>query len=130
MVFRDVDEIAEDVYRRSSARLSELRAANQRMAAESRALTEQTAGKIRQTVERAENETRKAGRSLDDQSTVLGDERSALAEPVQPGAGDLYDQREAIARSAAARRSGTVVTPIDDDGDDEAEYYRRRSWLV
>ncbi|WP_280435776.1 hypothetical protein [Nocardia carnea] len=130
MVFRDVDEIAEDVYRRSSARLSELRAANQRVAAELAALTEQTAEKIRQTVQRAEYETQEAGRRSDEQATALDNELSAPGETVQPALGDMYDQREAIARSAAARRSGTVVTPIDDDGDDEAEYYRRRSWLV
>ena len=127
MVFRDVDEIAEDVYRRSSDRLSELRAANQRMAAEIRAMTEQTAANIRQAVEQAEQE---AAHSPEEQTTAPTAQRSALVETSRPGAGDPYDQREAIARSAAARRSGTVVTPIDDDGDDEAEYSRRRSWLV
>lgn len=130
MVFRDVDEIAEDVYRRSSDRLSELRAANQRMAAEIRAMTEQTAANIRQAVEQAEKEAQKAARSPEGQTTVPTPQHSAPAETNRPVPGDLYDQREAIARSAAARRSGTVVTPIDDDGDDEAEYYRRRSWLV
>lgn len=43
---------------------------------------------------------------------------------------ETREQREAIARSAAARRVNDVVTPIDDDGDEEAEYYRRSSWLV
>ncbi|WP_280402600.1 hypothetical protein [Nocardia carnea] len=130
MVFRDVDEIAEEVYRRSSDRLSELRAANQRTAAEIRALTEQTADNMRQLAEQAEKETQKAARNPEEQITVFGAERSAPVESNRPVAGDVYDQREAIARSAAARRLGTVVTPIDDDGDDEAEYYRRKSWLV
>ena len=44
-------------------------------------------------------------------------------------AGDL-DPREAIARAAATRRRNSVVAPVDDDGDNEAEYYRRKSWLV
>ena len=130
MVFRDVDEIADEVYRRSSARLSELRAANQRMAAEFQALTEQTAANMRQAAERAEKEAQTAARSPAEKTTALETERPAPVETSRPVAGDVYDQREAIARSAAARRSGTVVTPIDDDGDDEAQYYRRTSWLV
>lgn len=130
MFFRDVDEIADDVYRRSSDRLSELRAANQRVAAEIRALTEQTAQNMRQVAEQAEKEAQAAALGPEEQTTALEAERPAPMETGRPVAGDLFDQREAIARSAAARRSGTVVTPIDDDGDDEAEYYRRKSWLV
>jgi len=44
-------------------------------------------------------------------------------------AAELLAHREAMARSAAARRSGDVVVPIDDE-DPEGEYYRRASWLI
>ena len=71
MVFRDVDEIADDVYRRSASRLSELRAANQRTAAEIQALTEQTAAKLRQAVERAQQEEHTAERSDEEQATAF-----------------------------------------------------------
>ncbi|MGV9751856.1 hypothetical protein [Nocardia farcinica] len=55
----------------------------------------------------------------------------AFGEPTERErmAAELRAQREAIARSIAARRATDVVTPIDDD-DPEGEYYRRESWLV
>ncbi|MEV2218697.1 hypothetical protein AB0E01_02320 [Nocardia vinacea] len=45
-------------------------------------------------------------------------------------AAEAREQRDAIARSIAARRANDVVTPIDEDDDPESEYYRRKSWLV
>ncbi|MGV9820326.1 hypothetical protein [Nocardia xishanensis] len=45
-------------------------------------------------------------------------------------AAEEREQREAIARSIAARKSKGVVTPIDEDDDPESEYYRRKSWLI
>ncbi|MBF6268442.1 hypothetical protein [Nocardia farcinica] len=56
----------------------------------------------------------------------------AFGEPTERErmAAELRAQREAIARSIAARRATDVVTPIDEDDDPEGEYYRRESWLV
>lgn len=44
-------------------------------------------------------------------------------------AAELRAHREAMMRSAAVRRNGDVVLPIDDE-DPEGEYYRRESWLI
>ncbi|VFA94221.1 Uncharacterised protein [Nocardia farcinica] len=56
----------------------------------------------------------------------------AFGEPTERErmAAELRAQREASARSIAARRATDVVTPIDEDDDPEGEYYRRESWLV
>ncbi|MFI6363355.1 hypothetical protein ACIBG0_11470 [Nocardia sp. NPDC050630] len=43
---------------------------------------------------------------------------------------EAREQREAIARSIAARKAHDIVTPIDEDDDPESEYYRRKSWLI
>lgn len=43
---------------------------------------------------------------------------------------ELREAREAIARSAAARRANERFEPVDYDGyDPEGEYFRRKSWL-
>ncbi|WP_328388230.1 hypothetical protein [Nocardia sp. NBC_00416] len=136
MSFRDIDEIADEVYRRSAARIDELRAANQRVAAENRALIEQSAERIRQTLQHAEAGKKEAGQDHPaDRHGPWGDrvEQFGMPQPDRSRSAELRqqdEQREAIARAAAARQDRTVVTPIDDDGDDEAEYYRRKSWLV
>ncbi|MBF6219820.1 hypothetical protein IU479_17075 [Nocardia abscessus] len=42
---------------------------------------------------------------------------------------EAREQREAIARSMAARRANQTVTPVDDE-DEEAKFYQRKSWLI
>ncbi|WP_063037153.1 hypothetical protein [Nocardia grenadensis] len=137
MSFRDLDEIADTVYRRSAARIEELRAANQRVAAENRALIEQSAQRIRTRLQQAEARNHEAAQvsKTDQQEPWTGREQeSSTSQPdhrAQPEQlEELRQQREAVARAAANRQNRNVVTPIDDDGDDEAEYYRRNSWLV
>lgn len=137
MSFRDLDEIAETVYRRSAARIEELRAVNQQVAAENRALIEQSAQRIRTRLQQAEARKHEAGQvsKTDQQELWIGREQeSSTSQPDYRAQSEqleeLRQQREAVARAAANRQTRNVVTPIDDDGDDEAEYYRRNSWLV
>lgn len=127
MSFRDLDEIAEETYRRCRSRLEVLRAETQRAAAENQVLLEESVQRIRRKLRQAEAE---AGGRVDAQDAAV--EHRPDPWPGDPGVqrDEPSLRREAIARSAAARRSGTVVTPTDDDGDYEAEYYRRNSWLV
>ncbi|MEV3962675.1 hypothetical protein AB0M34_17525 [Nocardia sp. NPDC050193] len=137
MSFRDLEEIAETVYRRSAARIEELRAANQRVAAENRALIEQSAQRIRAGLQQAEALKPEAAQvsKTDQQEPRPGrGQESSTSQPDHRAQSEqleeLRQQREAVARAAANRQHRNVVTPIDDDGDDEAEYYRRNSWLV
>lgn len=116
MVFRDVDEIAEDVYRRSAARLSELRAANQRMAAENRALTERTAERIRQAVEKADKESRQAGRRLDEPAPAAGDQQFSEAANDIRVTDERRDQWSTAACPAAVPRTGTTAAPVGETG--------------
>ncbi|WP_327149704.1 hypothetical protein [Nocardia sp. NBC_01329] len=134
MSFRDIDEIAETVYRRSAARLDELRAANQRISAENRALVEQSAQRIRRTLQQAEARERQAEEVQSphrEEPWPAQEQQSGMLRPAhRTQSEELRQQQEAVARAAAARQSRNVVTPIDDDGDEEGEYYRRNSWLV
>lgn len=136
--YGDEIERAGEEARRRLARLREDMADwNQRVAATSRALTEQSTHEMRQfwteqervlAQHRAEAEKdRKDAEGRQPQET----EAVRLREEAQrPADEEARKQHEAISRSAAARRANDVVTPIDDDGDEEAEYYRRSSWLV
>ncbi|WP_280252369.1 hypothetical protein [Nocardia abscessus] len=57
------------------------------------------------------------------------DEAAAEAEVGQRLEDEAREQREAIARSMAARRANQTVTPVDDE-DEEAKFYQRKSWLI
>ncbi|MGY2008730.1 hypothetical protein ACW9HJ_22030 [Nocardia gipuzkoensis] len=56
-------------------------------------------------------------------------EAAAEAEVEQQLEDEAREQREAIARSMAARRANQTVTPVDDE-DEEAKFYQRKSWLI
>ncbi|WP_040837949.1 hypothetical protein [Nocardia brevicatena] len=141
--YGDEIERAGEETRRRLARLREDMADwNQRIAATSRALTEQSAHEMRQfwteqerilAQRQADAEQGRAERDRRDAEERQPRETQAVrlrGEAQRPADKEARKQREAIARSAAARRANDVVTPIDDDGDEEAEYYRRPSWLV
>ncbi|MBF6337381.1 hypothetical protein IU450_15965 [Nocardia abscessus] len=57
------------------------------------------------------------------------DEAAAEAEEKQRLEDEAREQREAIARSMAARRANQTVAPVDEE-DEEAKFYRRKSWLI
>lgn len=102
------------------------------------ALQQRAAQRIQQTVGEAKEQAEREKRELTDSPPSGGGQL-----PADPAAGEINDssallsreeelrrQREAVQRSTAIRHAHNTVAPIDDDGDEEAEYYRRKSWLV
>ncbi|MGW4736725.1 hypothetical protein [Nocardia xishanensis] len=99
---------------------------NRRTADKSRELAEQSAAAMREFWEEHGEEIAKAQAEAEERERQ---EVEARAEQERLAA-EAREQREAIARSIAARKSKGVVTPIDEDDDPESEYYRRKSWLI
>lgn len=137
--YGDEIERAGDEARRRLARLREdMVEWNQRIAATSRGLAEQSAREMRQFWVEQERVLAQHQAKADQEGKDAEERQLQEAEALrlhEEEAQRLRDeesrpQHEDIARSVAARRANDVVTPIDDDGDEEAEYYRRKSWLV
>ncbi|GAB2670149.1 hypothetical protein [Nocardia goodfellowii] len=123
----EIERIAEETRRRSAMLLEELGDVRSRTARKSEELAEQATLEMAQFWEEKAEEFAKAQAEAEEKERA---EMEARAEKERLMA-EAREQREAIARSIAARKSKDVVLPIDDDDDDpEAEYYRRESWLV
>lgn len=118
----EIERIGEESRRRSRMLLEELEDIKQRSADADRELAEQSAIEMRQFWEEQAAELEKAEAEAE-QARTEAEERERVET-------DAREQREAIARSIAARKAHDVVTPIDEDDDPESEYYRRKSWLV
>ncbi|WP_040792074.1 hypothetical protein [Nocardia paucivorans] len=130
------DDIVGQAERLTRNLLATLEEQKRRSAAEMRELNEQSAQRIQAAMKQHVQETATKRAEVRDQPSV--EQPRPAADTQVPRVDESYrlrdeeirEQREAMARSAAARRANNVVTPIDDDGDEEAEYYRRSSWLV
>ncbi|MBF6167342.1 hypothetical protein IU486_21670 [Streptomyces gardneri] len=57
------------------------------------------------------------------------DKAAAEAEAQRRLEDEAREQREAVARSMAARRANQTVAPVDEE-DEEAKFYQRKSWLI
>ncbi|MEV6140238.1 hypothetical protein AB0L63_30200 [Nocardia sp. NPDC051990] len=122
----DMEQIVEEIRRRSTMLLDEFEEINRRTADKDRELAEQSAIGMRQFWEDHAEELAAAKAEAEEKERL---EVEARAERERLAA-EAREQREAIARSIAARKAHDVVAPIDDEGDEESEYYRRKSWLI
>lgn len=100
------------------------------------ALQQRTAQRIQQTVEEAKEQAERGNRESSGPPAEVGQPTDIAAREgngsaaLSPREEELRQQQEAVRRSTAIRHAHNTVAPIDDDGDEEAEYYRRKSWLV
>ncbi|MEV4236833.1 hypothetical protein AB0J47_16835 [Nocardia sp. NPDC049737] len=121
-----MEQIVEEIRRRSTMLLDEFEEINRRTADKDRELAEQSAIEMSRFWEDHAEELAKAKAEAEEKERL---EVEAQTERERLEA-DAREQREAIARSIAARKAHDVVTPIDEEGDEESEYYRRQSWLI
>ncbi|MFI6775616.1 hypothetical protein [Nocardia sp. NPDC050412] len=122
----EMEQIVEEIRRRSTMLLDEFEEINRRTADKDRELAEQSAIEMGRFWEDHAEELAKAKAEAEEKERL---EVEAQTERERLEA-DAREQREAIARSIAARKAHDVVTPIDEEGDEESEYYRRQSWLI
>lgn len=119
-VLRDLEQIFDEHDRRASMLRYELDEINHATAERDRLHDEETGPRLEELRLAAEAEAERERLAAEQEQA----ERARLAAEAQ-------EQRDAIARAAAARRAQNVVSAYDDDDDDpESEYYRRKSWLV
>ncbi|MGK8520517.1 hypothetical protein ACRS6B_02640 [Nocardia asteroides] len=107
-------QLAAENQRRMSLLLDEIRSINEQTAATGR--------------EFADRLTADMDQFWADQVAEL-DRAAAAAEEKQRREDEVREQREAVARSLAARRANQTVTPVDEE-DEEAKFYQRKSWLI
>ncbi|MEV6337485.1 hypothetical protein AB0M12_22530 [Nocardia vinacea] len=122
----EIERIFDEHDRRSRILREELVEIEQRSAERGREFVEQINIEMREFWEEHAEELEKAQAEAEERERR---EVEARAEQERLAA-EAREQRDAIARSIAARRANDVVTPIDEDDDPESEYYRRKSWLV
>ncbi|MFE3545478.1 hypothetical protein ACFXK0_21150 [Nocardia sp. NPDC059177] len=119
-VLLELEQIFAEHDRRASLLAIELDEINAATAERDRRHEEETAPELARLLAEAEAEA--------EQARLVADQEAAEKARLEA---EAQEQRDAIARAAAARRSHNVVSPYDDDDDDpESEYYRRKSWLV
>ncbi|WP_040794617.1 hypothetical protein [Nocardia higoensis] len=121
----EMERIIDQCRRDAAAIESDLAEINRRTAETSAMLTEQSRAAMREFWEVHGEAISRAQAEAEEQERREAEERAEQ----ERQAAELRAHREAMARSAAARRSGDVVVPIDDE-DPEGEYYRRESWLI
>ncbi|MFQ6393078.1 hypothetical protein ACLMAJ_06480 [Nocardia sp. KC 131] len=106
--------LAEENQRRMSILLGEFQEVQEDTAKNGREFAAQAAAEMNQFWEEQAPATEQAEKEAEEKERLETEAR---------------EQREAIARSIAARKAHGTVTPVDDD-DPEGEYYRRKSWLI
>ncbi|WP_067861412.1 hypothetical protein [Nocardia shimofusensis] len=121
----EMERIIDQCRRDAAAIENDLAEINRRTAETSAILTERSRAAMREFWEEHGEVIAAAQAEAEEQERREVEERAER----ERQAAELREYREAMARSAAARRSGDVVVPIDDE-DPEGEYYRRESWLV
>ncbi|MEV0293299.1 hypothetical protein [Nocardia sp. NPDC050710] len=123
---REIELIFEEHDRQARLLSEEFMEIERRCAERERDFQERTNASYQQLLEDHAEEIAKAEAEAEEKERG---EMEARAEQERLMA-EAREQREAVARSVAARKSKDVVYPVDDDDDPEAEYYRRKSWLV
>lgn len=122
----EIARIGEQARRRSALLIDDIEETKHRSAARGREAVEASVAELQQYWdEHGEEllEQERKARAEAEQARVAAEEQEWLQ-------GRVREQREAVARSVAARRAADVVTATDEDDDEEAAYYRRKSWLV
>ncbi|WP_405167191.1 hypothetical protein OG203_20130 [Nocardia sp. NBC_01499] len=110
----EIERVAEECRRRSALLLDELEQINQRTADTSRELAEASATEMREFWSEHADELAKARAEAEERERLETEAR---------------EQREAIARSIAARKANRDVLPVDQE-DEEAAFYQRETWLI
>lgn len=110
----EIERAAEECRRRSALLLDELEQINRQTADTSRELAEAAATDMREF--------------LAEHADKLAEARAEVEESERLET-EAREQREAIARSIAARRANRDVLPVDQE-DEEAAFYQRETWLI
>lgn len=122
----EIARIGEQARRRSELLIDDIEETKRRSAARGREAVEASVAELQQYWDEHGKELleqERQARAEAEQARVAAEEQEWLQ-------GRVREQREAVARSVAARRAADVVTATDEDDDEEAAYYRRKSWLV
>ncbi|GAA5067520.1 hypothetical protein [Nocardia callitridis] len=121
----DIESAIAECQRRSRLLLDEFEDIQRKTAATSQRLTEESIAAQREFLEEHREEIENAQAEAAEKERLEVEER----ERQDALAAEAREQREAIARSIAARKANDVVAPIDDE-DEEAAFYQRKSWLI
>ncbi|MFD0365882.1 hypothetical protein ACFQZZ_30965 [Nocardia sp. GCM10030253] len=122
----EIERAGEEFRRRSAVALEDLEEAKQATAASYRAAVELALVEEHRYREEHAEELEAARAEFEEAERRAAETRQE-EERLEA---EAREQREAIARSIAARKANDVVTPVDEDDDPEGEYYRRKSWLI
>ncbi|MEV6562529.1 hypothetical protein AB0M22_42885 [Nocardia sp. NPDC051756] len=110
----EIERAAEECRRRSALLLDELEQINRRTADTSRELADAAATDMHEFLAEHADELAKARAEAEERERLETEAR---------------EQREAIARSIAARKANRDVLPVDQE-DEEAAFYQRETWLI